>query len=200
MIPGCILAGGNARRLGGQGKALIKLSNKNLLDLVIEKLEDQVSILAINTRNKNIKLNDNYTHIEDTIKENGGAGPLAGILSAIIWAKHIRPQEKYVLTVPVDCPFIPSDLVNNLYSSVLDNNFDIVVASSNHNVHPVIAIWSYKLISPLEVAMKKGIRKIDLFTSACNVKTINWNVNNIDPFFNINSPEDLLLANSYINS
>ena len=200
MIPSCILAGGEARRLGGKGKALLKIADKSLLDHVIDKLESQVSSISINTRDKNNILNNKYVHIEDTIKDEGGAGPLAGILSAIIWAKKTNPAAGYVLTVPVDCPFIPNNLVNKLYSIIIDNNYDITVASSNYNIHPVIAIWSYDLLIPLEIALNNGIRKIDLFTKSFAIKPVNWDIKNFDPFFNINNAEDLILANSYINS
>lgn len=200
MIPACILAGGEARRLGGKGKALIKVSSKTLLDLVLEKLHEQVSLISINTRDKNVILNKKYVHIEDTFKDVGGAGPLAGVLSAIIWAKKVCPKSKYVLTVPVDCPFIPHDLVKNLYVATQDHRYDVIVASSNYNIHPVIAIWSVDLLNSLDLALRSGIRKIDMFTNSYDVKTINWDIKNIDPFFNINRPEDLIIANTFINS
>lgn len=197
MVPGCILSGGEARRLGGKGKALIKISNHLMIDLVISNVSNQVSSLSINTR-ENIKLNNKYLHIQDAFKIKGGAGPLAGILSAIKWAKTTFPNVNYVLTVPVDCPFIPEDLVINLLKPLSDDSYDVVVASSNGNIHPVIALWSLNLDVALEDSLNSGVRKIDIFTSDFNIKVIDWKFDNFDPFFNINRFEDIKIAESYL--
>tara|TARA_B100000686_G_C16803998_1_gene988424 strand:- start:2921 stop:3547 length:627 start_codon:yes stop_codon:yes gene_type:complete len=207
MVPGCVLSGGEARRLGGKGKALVKIAGSNMIDLVIKSLNRQVSPLVINTRDKTQTLSDKYSHIEDFIKVDGGAGPLSGILSAIIWAKryfnesytNFNNDVGYVLTVPVDCPFIPSDLVKRLYYPLYSDSFDIVVASSNGNIHPVIALWSINLDKSLEEALNNGVRKIDFFTSSFRVKVIDWKFKDFDPFFNVNNHDDVLIAESYLN-
>jgi len=203
MIPGCILSGGEARRLGGKGKALVKIAGSNMIDLVINRVNNQVSPLVINTRDRTQILSDKYKHIEDFLKVDGGAGPLSGILSAIKWAKQhfndVRKDSGYVLTVPIDCPFIPSNLLEKLYYPLYTDYFDVVVASSNGNIHPVIALWSIKLDKPLEEALSNGIRKIDFFTSSYKVKVINWEFKDFDPFFNVNNYDDIRIAESYIN-
>lgn len=203
MIPGCILSGGEARRLGGKGKALVKIAGSNMIDLVINRVNNQVSPLVINTRDRTQILSDKYKHIEDFLKVDGGAGPLSGILSAIKWAKQhfndVRKDSGYVLTVPIDCPFIPSNLLEKLYYPLYTDYFDVVVASSNGNIHPVIALWSIKLDKPLEEALSNGVRKIDFFTSSYKVKVINWEFKDFDPFFNVNNYDDIRIAESYIN-
>ena len=203
MIPGCILSGGEARRLGGKGKALVKIAGSSMIDLVINRINNQVSPLVINTRDRTQILSDKYKHIEDFLKVDGGAGPLSGILSAIKWAKQhfngVRKVSGYVLTVPIDCPFIPSNLLEKLYYPLYTDYFDVVVASSNGNIHPVIALWSIKLDKPLEEALSNGIRKIDFFTSSYKVKVINWEFKDFDPFFNVNNYDDIRIAESYIN-
>jgi len=203
MIPGCILSGGEARRLGGKGKALVKIAGSSMIDLVINRINNQVSPLVINTRDRTQILSDKYKHIEDFLKVDGGAGPLSGILSAIKWAKQhfndVRKDSGYVLTVPIDCPFIPSNLLEKLYYPLYTDYFDVVVASSNGNIHPVIALWSIKLDKPLEEALSNGIRKIDFFTSSYKVKVINWEFKDFDPFFNVNNYDDIRIAESYIN-
>ena len=160
MIPGCILSGGEARRLGGKGKALVKIAGSSMIDLVINRINNQVSPLVINTRDRTQILSDKYKHIEDFLKVDGGAGPLSGILSAIKWAKQhfndVRKDSGYVLTVPIDCPFIPSNLLEKLYYPLYTDYFDVVVASSNGNIHPVIALWSIKLDKPLEEALSNA--------------------------------------------
>ena len=199
-IPGCILSGGEARRLGGKGKAFIEVSGKPMIKIIIQKLQNQVFQIGINTREKNTLLDNNYVHIEDSFKEAGGAGPLAGISSSIKWAKELHKSNQniqYVLTVPVDCPFLPNDLVNILIEPLNEHAYDVVVASSNGNIHPVIALWSLKLDKLLDKALLSGVRKIDEFTKDFNIKVVNWDYQNLDPFFNINNFEDLILANNH---
>ena len=114
MFPGVILAGGSARRLGGKGKAFINISGVSLIDLVLRKIETQVDRVAINTRDKNSFSQYNYPIIEDLITEEGGSGPLAGISSAIKWAKKSINPVSHVITVPVDTPLLPIDLVHRM--------------------------------------------------------------------------------------
>ena len=102
MFPGVILAGGNARRLGGKGKALIKINGFPLINLVLQKFESQVSKVAINTRDKNNFSDYDYPIIEDVVNEKGGSGPLAGISSAIKWAKTLNNLVSHVVVVPVE--------------------------------------------------------------------------------------------------
>jgi molybdopterin-guanine dinucleotide biosynthesis protein A len=168
MFPGVILAGGNARRLGGKGKALIKINGFPLINLVLQKFESQVSKVAINTRDKNIfSLNNLVSH---------------------------------VVVVPVDTPLLPKDLVHRMSLELEINKPDIIFSSSNNNIYPVVSMWSLKIDSYLDQALHQGVRKIDSFTSSYNVSILDWSFNDIDPFFNINSPEDVVLAEKYIKS
>ena len=200
MFPGVILAGGNARRLGGKGKAFIEVIGVPLINLVIQKFEPQVSKVAINTRDKNNFSNYNYPIIEDVINEEGGSGPLAGISSAIKWAKTLNNLVSHVVVVPVDTPLLPEDLVNRMSLELKINKPDIIFSSSNNNIYPVVSMWSLEMDSYLDQALHQGVRKIDLFTSSYNVSIIDWSFNDIDPFFNINRPEDVELAEKYIKS
>ena len=200
MFPGVILAGGNARRLGGKGKAFIEVIGVPLINLVIQKFEPQVSKVAINTRDKNNFSNYNYPIIEDVINEEGGSGPLAGISSAIKWAKTLNNLVSHVVVVPVDTPLLPEDLVNRMSLELKINKPDIIFSSSNNNIYPVVSMWSLEMDSYLDQALHQGVRKIDLFTSSYNVSIIDWSFNDIDPFFNINRPEDVEFAEKYIKS
>ena len=200
MFPGVILAGGSARRLGGKGKAFINISGVPLIDLVLQKIESQVDRVAINTRHKNDFLEYNYSIIEDLITEEGGSGPLAGISSAIKWAKKSSNPVSHVVTVPVDTPLLPVDLVHRMSLELKIKKPDIIFASSNNNIYPVISMWSLSLDNHLDKALSDGVRKIDAFTSSYNVSIIDWSFNDIDPFFNINKPEDISLAEKYIKS
>ena len=200
MFPGVILAGGNARRLGGKGKAFINIMGIPLINLVLQKFESQVGKLAINTRDKKKFYNYSYPIIEDTIIEHGGSGPLAGISSAIKWARKSTKPMSHVVTVPVDTPLLPLDLVKRMSLELEMKSSDIIFASSNNNVYPVVSMWSLSLDRELDKALNSGVRKIDTFTSAYNVSIIDWSFDNINPFFNINRPEDVILAEKYIKS
>ena len=198
MFPGVILAGGSARRLGGKGKAFINISGVSLIDLVLRKIETQVDRVAINTRDKNSFSEYNYPIIEDLITEEGGSGPLAGISSAIKWAKKSINPVSHVITVPVDTPLLPIDLVHRMSLELKIKKSDIIFASSNNNIYPVVSMWSLSLDNHLDKALSNGVRKIDAFTSSYNVSTVDWSFNDVDPFFNINNPEDITLAEKYI--
>ena len=198
MFPGVILAGGSARRLGGKGKAFINISGVSLIDLVLRKIETQVDRVAINTRDKNSFSQYNYPIIEDLITEEGGSGPLAGISSAIKWAKKSINPVSHVITVPVDTPLLPMDLVHRMSLELKIKKSDIIFASSNNNIYPVVSMWSLSLDNHLDKALSNGVRKIDAFTSSYNVSTVDWSFNDVDPFFNINNPEDITLAEKYI--
>ena len=198
MFPGVILAGGSARRLGGKGKAFINISGVSLIDLVLRKIETQVDRVAINTRDKNSFSQYNYPIIEDLITEEGGSGPLAGISSAIKWAKKSINPVSHVITVPVDTPLLPMDLVHRMSLELKIKKSDIIFASSNNNIYPVVSMWSLSLDNHLDKALSNGVRKIDAFISSYNVSIVDWSFNDVDPFFNINNPEDITLAEKYI--
>ena len=200
MHPGVILAGGEARRLGGKGKAFVNVSGVPLVWHIINNFKEQVNKLAINSRDKNKFSDFGLPILDDTIKEKGGSGPLAGISSAIKWAKTLDNKiNNYVVTVPVDTPFLPLDLVKRMSMELSINNADVIMASSNNNIYPVIALWSLDLDIHLDKALYEGIRKIDAFTNLFNVSIVDWSYSNINPFFNINKPEDIILAEKYIN-
>ena len=199
MIPGCILAGGNARRIGGKGKSFINLSGKPLILHSIENIKSQVCSLSINVRN-----NENYNRyglqiiFDDFKDELDGSGPLAGILAAINCARNLNLDSDYVATIPVDLPFIPKDFINRMLLEVNIYKPLVAVASSNNRKHPTTALWSLSLYSKLLEALNQGIRKIDHFTSDLDTIYVDWQYDTLDPFFNINTPEDLIFAEKVI--
>lgn len=200
MYPGVILAGGSARRLGGNGKAFLEITGIPLVQLAIKNFQKQVTNVAINSRDSKLFSNFNIPIIEDIMVEDGGAGPLAGISSAIKWAKTLKNPKTHVAVVPVDTPFLPHDLIQRMSLDLSIHNTDIIMASSNKNIYPVIGLWSLALDDDLDKCLHKGIRKIDAFSSLFNVSIVDWSFKDVDPFFNINRPEDIVLAEKYINS
>ena len=199
MIPGCILSGGKGRRIGGQGKAFINLSGKPLIYHSIENIKNQVTILSINARNNKDYNSLDYPVILDEFNQDtDGSGPLAGILTAINWAKGLKEDNRYVATIPVDLPFLPKDFISRMLLEINIYKPLVAVASSNNRLHPVAAVWSLDLADRLRIALIDGTRKIDDFTSNIDTISVDWKYDSLDPFFNVNTPEDLSYAENVI--
>jgi len=180
---GFIIAGGTSSRMVGGDKLLLSICGTSILNHVINGLSPQVDSLIVNA-NRN-DLDTSLEVIPDLIK---GAGPLGGIYTALKTAKE-RGFSK-VITAPADTPFIPKDFVSRLqaYSSN-----PIVVAKSQGQVHPILALWDTNLLNDVESALHKGERKMLSWIEKYSPPQIVW-IDVVDPFFNINTPEDLALA------
>ncbi len=191
-VVGIILSGGKSRRMGSD-KSFKKIKKINMLDLVIERALKQVNSLAINSNSKRNALSKKYDLeiIPDCIK--GNLGPLAGILTGLEWAKKNNGNCKWVIFFPVDSPFFPNDLVNKFMDNLIDEK--IVMAKSNNRLHPVFSMWRIELSDNLKKSLGKGIRKIEDFTKKIQTRVVNFSFISYDPFFNVNSPDDLKRAN-----
>ena len=195
IIPCVILAGGKGRRMGGKEKALIHLLDRPLLSYVLEKVSGKVAPIAlnINTNFDNFQ-KFGYKIIKDPIK--GHLGPLAGILASLNWAKEIN--QDWVLTLPCDTPFLPKNLVQSMVEAKNKTpEVDLVVAKSRGFNHPVIALWKSDINQKLQSALNEGVRKIDIFTAQLNIAYVDFDKiqnSDFDPFTNLNSPQDLILA------
>jgi len=194
-----ILAGGLARRMGNADKAFVQLNSQPLLTHVINKIAPQVSHLIINANGDPARFEPwNLPVVADTISDF--PGPLAGVLAAMEWTRDHHPQSKWVVSIPVDTPFAPLDLVARLLQSIKDNNADMACAKSNGRAHPVVGLWPVALADNLRQAMiEDEIRKVDLWTAQFKLAQVEFAADNIDPFFNINRPEDVAQAENLIN-
>ena len=185
-----ILAGGKGRRLDGKGKYSQLLCNKTLLEHVFTRVSMQSSRVAVNFHDKNNNTFKNYSIVLDKFKKS--IGPLAGIHAALSYCiENGNDSSQLVITIPVDTPFIPLDLVIKFKNKIKFSQSDVVIASSNERHHPTIAIWKTSIISKLEDSIKNNIRKIDLFTNNLKKAYINWDIKEYDPFYNINDYNDL---------
>lgn len=194
-IVGVILAGGLATRMGGGDKCLQQLGNKTLLDKVIERAKPQVDKLLLNV---NGDLN-RFDHIDlpkasDVVE--GYAGPLAGLLTGMTWAKEHCPKAEWLLSIAADTPFFPEDLVTQLQAQAQQQHAKIAVAESDDKIHPVFGLWHLSLMEDLRTALvDEDIRKIFRWMKRHPWTAVNFPcADEIDPFFNINSPEDLARA------
>ena len=191
----CILAGGQARRMMGKDKPLMKIAGKPMLGYVIEILSHQTEGPIIINANGDLNrfVDYDYPVVPDIVP--GSAGPLAGILTGLNWMLEQKTVPEFMLSVPADAPLIPKDLIPKLISEAENSNAEIVSVMSNGRTHPVIALWKTNLLAPLKHAiLEEDIRKIDKWTATRNIAHVTWETDPYDPFYNVNHPEDLTFA------
>lgn len=197
-IVGVVMAGGLSRRMGGGDKFDIKLNGKSLLDRVVERALPQVDRLIINANSEPGRFNHlQLPVIPDSVP--GYAGPLAGILSGLEWAKAHEPECRFVASFACDTPFFPLDLVYRLYTEMVDDRADIACAESGGRLHPVFGLWPVRLCEALRTALvEEQLRKMGVWLQRYRCVEVNYSHEPFDPFFNINRPEDLVLARSMV--
>jgi molybdopterin-guanine dinucleotide biosynthesis protein A len=193
LPPAMILAGGLSRRMGGGDKGLLRLGDRSILDHVIDRIRPQVSALALNANGDAVRFAAfGLPVVADSVP--GFAGPLAGILAALSWAPAIAPQATHVLTVPADTPFLPRDLAARLRAALI-NSGDSVVAARHGRRHPVVGLWPVTWRAPLEAAVRtEGLRKAEAWMKRMNARAVDFDGGAADPFFNVNTPDDLAVA------
>ena len=184
MIGCVLLAGGKSSRMNGIDKALVRINNKTLLQLTLDKLKIENKKIVLNTnRDANNFKDYNLNIINDTIPNF--QGPLAGILSGLEWFDKQDNDIEWVVSLPIDTPFFPENLVDKLFESVNKNNRLVGVANSNGRNHPVFAIW--------HISLKNDLKKIDIFNQKYTPVEVHF-TSSFDQFFNVNTPDDLKLA------
>jgi molybdenum cofactor guanylyltransferase len=193
-IPGVLLAGGLARRMGGGDKPMRTIAGKTILERVIARLKPQCSPLILNANGDPARFASfGLPVIADTVADF--PGPLAGILAALDWMATHRPEVKHVLSAAADCPFLPRDLVARLEAARRAENAELAVASSGGQTHPVIGLWSVRLRGELRHALvEEDVRKIDRWTARYSLATVSWPTTPVDPFFNANTVDDIAEA------
>lgn len=187
-----ILAGGKGRRLGGVDKATLKVGDKRLLDHAVHALRPQSPDLAICLQTPTSWATD-YDLPILIDRPSTGLGPLGGVSAALHWARHHPKQPKWLVTSPVDCPFLPSNLVEKLTHGTAE----IAIATSAARRHFTIAAWPTSLSETLEETLKAGPMSVRAFQADHSVREVLWQVSSIDPFLNINTPVHLEMANQY---
>jgi molybdopterin-guanine dinucleotide biosynthesis protein A len=195
---GAILAGGLARRLGGGDKALRMVGGRTVLARLIERMASQVARWILNANDDPGRFGAlGLPVVADSLPDH--PGPLAGVLAALDWAARSEPAIEWVVTVPGDAPFLPRDLVARLHAGRLADNAAFACAASDDWTHPVIALWPVSVRAELRSAVADhGVRKIDLFTQRYPCAAVDWPTKPVDPFFNVNTPEDLAEADRLV--
>ncbi|MGB7240553.1 MAG: molybdenum cofactor guanylyltransferase MobA [Sulfitobacter sp.] len=197
---GVILAGGQATRMGGGDKGLLGLGGTSVLAQVIARLEPQVAGLALNANGNASRFSAfDIPVLPDSIE--GFAGPLAGVLAGLDWAAGQGADT--IVTAAADTPFFPCDLVPRLLAEGETMQNPLVLAATPDpkrglSRHPTFGLWPTALREDLRVALQGGLRKVVLWTDAHNARQAVFPATGTDPFFNINTPDDLARAEAML--
>src|SRR5438045_4865488 len=188
---GLVLAGGLARRMGGGDKARIRVAGKTILERVLACLKPQCAAVILNANGDPARFADTgLPVVADSVP--GFAGPLAGILAGLDWAAVHRPAIADIVSVPGDCPFLPGDLVARLAAARAAASVPLACARSGDWRHPVVGLWPVALREDLRHAITvEDLRKIEVWTARHGVALADWPTEPVDPFFNVNTPEDV---------
>jgi molybdopterin-guanine dinucleotide biosynthesis protein A len=191
---GLVLAGGLARRMGGGDKPRTSIGGVTILSRVLERLKPQCSRMVLNANGDPARFADTgLSVIADDVPDF--AGPLAGILAGLDWAAKNAPDVVTVVSVPGDCPFLPRDLVARLNEARAASGKPLACARSGEWRHPVVGLWPVALRADLRHALtQEDLRKIELWTARHGVALADWPAEPVDPFFNVNTPEDVAAA------
>lgn len=198
-ILGVIIAGGQSRRFGGGDKGLAELSGEPVLAHVIRRFRPQVGRLILNANGDADRFaRFNLTTIPD--HENAGLGPLSGILAALDWQNQHANDCSAIATVSTDVPFIPDDLVERLDAARGDG---IAIAMSGERRHPTIAIWPRSARAEVAEALAQHHLSVNKLTERLNAVAVSFAMRDIagqaiDPFFNVNTQDDLANASALI--
>ena len=196
-ILGAVLAGGKSQRFG-EDKSQVKLNGKLLIDYILSEIIDEFKEILI-VSNKQIKFNnyENISLINDFKKDQG---PLGGVLSAMKWAKEKNNKYEWISTFPVDTPFFKKEILQKFLSEINSEESKLFFIKSNNTRHNIFGIWSIDLMKKLEDDLNEGQRKVEVWANSVGVKIINMEFINKDPFFNINTKEDLKKAEEILKN
>ena len=187
-----ILAGGRATRMGGGDKPLIPFDGTTLLGHMLDRLAGQGAAIAINANGDPARYAEfGLAVVADSVP--GWPGPLAGVLAGMEWADAEYPDADDIVSVPGDTPFVPCDLVARLVEG--RGGAQIAVAQSASRRHPVAALWPVRLQGALRRAITRdGARRVEQWQALHRVASVEFSADPVDPFFNVNYPEDLETA------
>lgn len=190
-LAGVILAGGRSRRMGGGFKALVPLGGKPLIRHVIDRLQPQVRSMVLSVE-KHVPVFDAFglPQVEDPTP--GSRGPLGGLLSALA---NMEVGCEWLLLSPCDAPFLPLDLADRLLKCALDNHQTGCVVRYDAEIQPTFSLWHRRLLPRLEEAvLVQGMAGFKQFLQDTPLATLDWELSDLSPFFNINDPDALVEA------
>jgi molybdopterin-guanine dinucleotide biosynthesis protein A len=191
---GVILAGGRATRMGGGDKGLREVGGRRLIDHVIARLGPQCGRLAINANGDPARLVEfGLPVLPDSLPDH--PGPLAGVLAGLDWAAGQGAEA--IVTAAADTPFFPTDLVARLQAAAGPSGLCLAGSPDEDGRmqrHPTFGLWPVALREDLRAALRDGLRKIVLWTDGHGAGLARFESAPFDPFFNVNTPEDIATA------
>lgn len=198
-VVGLVLAGGLSRRMGGGDKSLRLLGGQPILALILERLRPQVDAVVVNANGDPRRFAAFGAPVVPDLVD-GFAGPLAGILTGMRWVQAHRPDAAAMVSVACDAPFFPADLVERLRAGVVAAGTRLACAESEGRTHPVFGWWPVALADDLERALRvEDVRKVDIWTARHGCTHVAFPAGGLDPFFNVNRPEDLAAAEEFLS-
>jgi len=192
-ILGCILAGGQSKRMGME-KPFLEINNKKLIEYSIDKVKKYLKDLIVITNSEHeFFLRNNLTIVKDCI--GGQLGPLVGILTAMKWARENSSKYSWVATFPCDTPFFPEIVIKSFIEESKNNESLILCANSHGRKHNIFGLWSIDLYEKLKNDLVNNkVRKVEEWTKKNKIKNLEFKFKDYDPFFNINTQADLEFA------
>lgn len=190
-VLGVVLAGGKSQRFG-EDKSQVKLGDKILIDHILSEIIDEFNeVLVVSNNSINFRKSKKISLIQDFKKD---LGPLGGVLTAMKWVKDNNKDYQWISTFPVDTPFFKNQILKDFLKNINQEEDKLFFIKSNNTRHNIFGIWSIDLIDKLEEDLARGERKVEFWANSVGVKNIEMEFDNKDPFFNINTKEDLKKA------
>lgn len=219
---GVILAGGQSSRMGGGDKFLKPVHNTNMLYLVRDRFTTQIQTILLSANEPlerlrfiNLPIITDPPILSASQQKNTNpgqpSGPLAGILAAMIWAeKYTNPSTNtkptHIISIGADTPFFPNQYVSSLLTEANKHSPDtIILAKSHGRYHPIFGLWPVSLRADLQKKLNEGLRKIRAWTDSHNNAAIEYEDitfagQKIDPFFNVNNPDDFTMLENLLSN
>lgn len=192
-ILAAILAGGQSKRMG-KDKLFLEFNNKKLIEHTIDKVKKYLKkVIIITNQDNEFFSKNNLITVKDCIE--GQLGPLVGILTAMKWAKKNLSKCSWIATFPCDTPFFPESIIKSFIEESEKKESLILCASSHGRKHNIFGLWSLDLYDKLkDDLVNKKVRKVQDWTDKNKIKNLEFTFKDYDPFFNINTQEDLEFA------
>jgi len=196
-ILGVVLAGGKSQRFG-EDKCQVKLGGKLLIDYILSEIIDEFQeVLLISNNSINFKKSEKISLVNDFKKD---LGPLGGVLTAMKWIKKKNKNYQWISTFPVDTPFFKKQILKDFLQTLKHEESKLFFIRSDDTRHNIFGLWSIDLLDRLEEDLNKGDRKVEIWANSIGVKSVNMRFENNDPFFNINTKEDLEKAEKILKN
>jgi molybdenum cofactor guanylyltransferase len=183
-----ILAGGEARRMGGGDKPLLPLGGRPVLAHVIERVSPPVAIGANGDPARFVPFGLPVLPDPPAFARRG---PLAGLAAGLAWAGGMGAEA--LLLVPGDAPFLPRDLARRLAPGP-------ALAARGGRRHPTCSLWPASLgealarhLAGLDAADRRAWSMLG-FAGAVGARVVEFADDGCDPFADIDTPDDLLRA------